>query len=86
MVSPAHRRAVVRWAREVFQVSQRRACRVFRVSRRLVWYRSVRPDDASLRRRLHELATARIAYGSRRLHVLLRRDGLRINYKKVHRL
>jgi putative transposase len=85
-VSPAHRRAAVCWAREAFGVSQRRACRVFRVSRRLVWYRSVRPDDAPLRRRLHELATARLAYGSRRLHVLLRRDGLAVNYKKVHRL
>jgi putative transposase len=59
---------------------------VLQVSRRLVWYRSVRPDDAPLRRRLHELATTRVSYGSRRLHVLLRRDGLRVNYKKVHRL
>ena len=86
MVSPAHRRAAVRWAGEACRVSQRRACRVFRISRRLVWYRSVRPDDAPRRRRLHELAAARVAYGSRRLHVLLRRDGLRIKYKKVHRL
>jgi putative transposase len=67
-------------------VSQRRACRILQVSRRLVWYRSRRPDDASVRRRLHELAAVRIAYGSRRLHILLRREGLRINYKKVHRL
>ena len=86
MVSPALRRAAVRWAQDAFRVSERRACRVLRVSRRLVWYRSRRPDDAALRRRLHELATTRVAYGSRRLHILLRRDGLRVNYKKVHRL
>lgn len=86
MVSPAHRRAAVRWAEERFRVTERRACRIFHVSRRLVWYRSRRPDDAPVRRRLHELAAARIAYGSRRLHILLRREGLRINYKKVHRL
>lgn len=86
MVSPAHRRAAVCWAQEAFRVSQRRACRILRVSRRLVWHRSRRPDDAALRRRLHELAATRVAYGSRRLHVLLRREGLRINYKKVHRL
>jgi putative transposase len=67
-------------------VSQRRACRILGISRRLVWYRSVRPDDAPLRQRLHELATSRVAFGSRRLHTLLRRDGLRVNYKKVHRL
>ena len=86
MVSPAQRRAAVRWAQDAFRVSQRRACRVFHVSRRLVWYRAVRPDDAPLRRRLHELAATRIAFGSRRLHILLRRDGLRVNYKKVHRV
>jgi putative transposase len=86
MVSPAQRRAAVRWAQDAFCVSERRACRVFHISRRLVWYRSKRHDDAAVRRRLHELATTRIAYGSRRLHILLRRDGLRINYKKVHRL
>jgi putative transposase len=86
MVSPGHRRAAVRWAQECFQLGQRRACRVFGVSRRLVWYRSRRPDDAHLRRRLHELAAVRVAFGSRRLHILLRRDGLRVNYKKVHRI
>ena len=86
MVSPPHRRAAVRWAQDAFGVSERRACRVFRVSRRLVWYRSVRPDDAPLRRRVRDLATTRVAYGSRRLHLLLRREGLTVNYKKVHRL
>lgn len=80
------RRAAVGWAREAYRLSARRACRVLGVSRRLVWYRSVRPDDAPLRRRLHELATTRLTFGSRRLHILLRRDGLTINYKKVHRL
>lgn len=86
MVSPGHRRAAVRWAEAAFELSERRACRVFGVSRRLIWYRSRRPDDAPLRRRLHELAATRITFGSRRLHILLRRDGLRVNYKKVHRL
>jgi putative transposase len=45
----------------------------------------VQPDDALLRRRLCELAFTRLAYGSRWLHVL-RCGGLRMNYKKVHRL
>jgi putative transposase len=35
---------------------------------------------------LHELAAFRPSYGVRRLHVLQRRDGLRINLKKVRRL
>lgn len=49
-------------------------------------YQSCKAPDTALRRRLHELATTRITFGSRRLHTLLRRDGLVINYKRVHRL
>lgn len=40
--------------------------------------------DAPVRRRLHELARDRPSFGAKRLHVLLRRDDLRINHKRVH--
>jgi putative transposase len=36
--------------------------------------------------RLRELAGVRVAYGYRRLHVLLRREGWQINHKRVYRL
>ena len=36
--------------------------------------------------RLRELALARLRYGCRRLHVLLLREGWRVNHKKVLRL
>jgi putative transposase len=36
--------------------------------------------------RLRELAASRVRYGYRRLHVLLRRDGWKINAKRVYRL
>jgi putative transposase len=36
--------------------------------------------------RLRDLAAARVRYGYRRLHVLLRREGWRINHKRVYRL
>ena len=36
--------------------------------------------------RLKELAGARVRYGYRRLHILLRREGWRINAKRVYRL
>jgi putative transposase len=52
----------------------------------MIRYRSVKPDDAPVRRRLHEIAKDRPSFGAKRLHVMLRRDGLRINHKKVHRL
>ena len=49
-------------------------------------YRHRRPDQAFLKMRLRELAAARVRYGYRRLHVLLRREGWRINAKRVYRL
>jgi len=86
MVSPRQRRAAVAWAQTAYQVSERRACRALAVERSAVRYRPQRDTATALRRRLHESATTRLTFGSRRLHTLLRRDGLAINYKRVHRL
>lgn len=86
MVSPAQRRAVVAWAQETYRVSQQRACRAVGVHRSLVRYRSVRPDDQPLRQRLRELAAVRPSFGVKRLHVLLRREGVPANHKRVQRL
>jgi len=36
--------------------------------------------------RLRELAGVRVSYGYRRLHVLLRREGWKVNHKLVYRL
>ncbi len=67
-------------------MSERRACRVIDADRRSVRYRSTRDDDAELRERLRELANQRRRFGYRRLHILLRRDGVMINRKKTQRL
>jgi putative transposase len=76
----------VRWVREAYQVSERRACRITGVARSSVTYRRRRPKQEALRLRLHELSKVRVSYGYRRLHVLLRREGWRINHKRVYRL
>src|SRR3546814_19402230 len=49
-------------------------------------YRSQREDDADLRSKLRELAQQRRRFGYRRLHILLRREGVVINRKKTQRL
>ena len=49
-------------------------------------YRSRRPDDAALRDRLRELAAERRRFGYRRLGVLLAREGMAVNHKKLFRL
>ena len=86
MVTPAARREAVVHLRQVFEVSQRRACRAIGIDRSSVRYRSHRPDDALIRARLRELAAARRRFGYRRLHILLRREGTTINHKKFRRL
>jgi putative transposase len=36
--------------------------------------------------RIKELSATRVHYGYRRIHVLLRREGWKINHKRTHRL
>lgn len=67
-------------------MSERRACRVLDANRKSVRYRSRRSDDGALRERLRELANQRRRFGYRRLHILLRREGVMINRKKTQRL
>lgn len=65
----------------------RRACRAIGLSRTSFGYRErVKPDEEGLRRRLKELAQVRRRFGCRRLHVMLRREGVRINHKRTERL
>ena len=49
-------------------------------------YRSRRPDDAATRLRLRALAAERRRFGYRRLGLLLSREGVRLNHKKLRRL
>ncbi len=86
MVTPATRREAAAHLRQTFEVSQRRACRTIGADRSSVRYRSRRPNDAALRSRLRELASERRRFGYRRLLILLRREGLLLNHKKLRRL
>jgi len=69
-----------------FGTSVSRACELSRLSRALHYYRSRRRDPAGLRLRIRELAQARPRFGCQRIHVLLRREGWRVNFKRVRRL
>jgi putative transposase len=86
MVTPAVKREAVAHLCSTFEVSQRRACRIIETDRSSMRYRSVRPDDVDLRTRLRELAAIRRRFGYRRLHLMLRREGIRVNHKKLRRL
>jgi putative transposase len=85
-VTPAQRRAAVAWVREHYGFSERRACRVVGIGRAAVRYRPARRDDEAVRARLRALAAERPRFGYRRLHAVLRREGIVVNHKRVARL
>jgi putative transposase len=76
----------VRETNETYDVSIHRACGLFDLERSSYYYVSRRQDDTALRMQLKELATIRVRFGYRRLHTLLRRQGWRVNHKKVYRI
>jgi len=77
----------VSYAQERFGLSQRRACRLVDAARSSVRYRCRGgANDAALRERLRTLAGERPRFGYRRLHVLLRREGITVNHKRIARL
>jgi putative transposase len=86
MVTPAARREAVAHLQVAYEVSERRACATLGADRTSVRYRSRRPDDAAARARLRELASVRRRFGYRRLHILLTREGIVMNHKKLRRL
>ncbi len=49
-------------------------------------YQTRRSGDQELRERLRQLAGERRRFGYRRLHVMLRREGEKVNHKRVYRL
>ena len=86
MVTPAARREAVAHLRATHGVSERRACLVLGADRTSIRYRSRRPDDVDVRERLRALSRERRRFGYRRLHLLLAREGIAMNQKKLRRL
>jgi putative transposase len=85
-VKPAAQRKAVEHARQLFGISERRACTIFGVDRTSVRYAPRRSDDGDLRSRLREIAAERRRFGYRRLGIMLAREGLVMNHKKLLRL
>ena len=80
------RRCAVTWAISEKNYSQRRACNLVGLHPKTYRYASTRPDDGAVRIKLKELASQRRRFGYRRLGLLLARQDVRINHKKLYRL
>ena len=74
------------WAIDEKGYSQRRACTLIGLAPKTYRYASLQGDDAAVRERLCALARQRRRFGYRRLHILLRREGVLLNHKKLFRL
>ena len=73
--------------RRKFSVSERRACRGVGFSRTSIRYRRrEKSDESAIRKRLHVLARQRPRFGYRQMTRLLRLEGFRVSFKRVHRI
>jgi putative transposase len=86
MVGPQVRREAVTVLMTDHGFGVTRACGLIGISRSLYGYRSCRPCSASIRQRIEALAAEKRRYGYRRIHVLLRREGWDVNWKRTYRL
>jgi putative transposase len=78
-------KAAVEHLKQDYAFSERRACAVLQVPVSTFRYRSSR-CDAELRDKLTQLAREKPRFGYRRLHILLQRNGERVNHKRVWRI
>ena len=87
LLTPRSRRMVVTWAIDEKGYSQRRACRLIGIEPKTYRYASSRGDDAAVRAAAAGIwRRERRRFGYRRLHILLRREGIVLNHKKLFRL
>ena len=85
-MKPQARRAAARFLEEGWALSERRACGLSCLARSSARYEGHGRDDTLVRARLRALAAEKRRYGYRRLQVLLRREGVMVNHKRVERI
>jgi putative transposase len=88
MVTPAARRTAAQWLVREHEppLSGRRAAGVVGLSRGALRVRKATVENDRLLARMRELAAERRRWGYRRLCILLRREGCKVNKKRMHRL
>ena len=67
-------------------LSERRACTIVAADRTTIRYRSRRPLELELRKKLRDLASRRRRFGYRRLFVLLRGEGEPSGINRIYRI
>lgn len=86
MVSPTVKRTWVRNLVEGLCFSQRRACKLIDLHRSVGRYTTKRGQASHEREQIKKVALERPRFGYRRLQIILRKKGLKMNHKKIYRL
>ena len=85
-MTPDAKREAVSYLQTAYGVSERRACAAMSADRPTIRYESKRPDDTELRDQVNQIASECRRFGYRRIHVLLEREGIQVNLKKLRRI
>jgi len=67
-------------------ISERRACKLAGVNRSTVRYKVLEDTDKELQKSIKEIALEKRRFGYRRIHMVLKRKGEKVNHKKVFRI
>ena len=87
MVGPAERRKLVRWLIDQKQTSQRKACRWVGLNRNaLVEPAVIKEQDNALASQIEQLARRHKHWGVLKIYRRLRKQGERVNHKRIRRL
>ena len=86
MVSPKAKRSCAESMIKNQQLSQRRACKLLALHRSVGRYKTRKSVEEHEKAKIKEIALERPRFGYRRIHIILKKRGLKINHKKLFRL
>ena len=86
MVTPQAKKTCSKWLVEEHGLSERKACMLVGIHRSTVRYRSKKADESWLVDKIKEIAYEKKRFGYRRIHMMLRREKIVVNHKKVFRI
>ena len=86
MVTPQARKMCCQAVVKIHGYSERKACQLVGANRASIRYVSHKPEEGLLRGKITSIAHDKRRYGYRRIHVLLKREGIKINHKKLFRI
>lgn len=86
MVTPQAKKSCLKWIIDKYFLSERRACKLVGIHRATVRYKTKKADETWLIEKIKTIAYEKRRFGYRRIHIMLKRENIVINHKKVFRI